>query len=236
MACASIVATAAMPAAQSAPAPQVVIVPGQTFGALPYQPLAQHLDSLGYRTTVLDLPGHDLRGEPARIAATVNRLRAQHPGASVSLIGHSIGGLTARWYLDQLGGNRVVDKYIAIGTPQYGSPGACGQEFGAEACPGTPYLRQLNAGINTAGTTQYFDIRNEREWVDGHLTGRQCRVTPIRDLQPLPDVGLEHTAEPFDPEVWQAITDSLAGKCDGVIANQPAGSITAQSSLYPGRR
>jgi len=222
--------------AQSAPAPQVIVVPGQMFGALPYQPLAQHLDSLGYQTTVLDLPGYDLRGEPKQIAAAVDRVRRNHPGASVSLIGHSIGGLTARWYLGELGGDKVVDKYIAIGTPQYGSPGACGQSVGADACPGTPYLKQLNTGINAAGTTQYYDIRNEREWVDGHLTGRQCRVSPIRGLQPVPDIGLDHTVEPLDPDVWRAVTDSLAGRCDGTIANDPAGSITAQSSLYPGRR
>jgi len=34
----------------------------------------------------------------------------------------AMGGLVARWFIEQEGGNRVVDHLVMCGTPNVGSP------------------------------------------------------------------------------------------------------------------
>ena len=51
-----------------------------------------------------------------RLGAAVDRAKAG--GGPVSLVGHSVGGLSARYYLKALGGAPKVTHYAAIGTAQ----------------------------------------------------------------------------------------------------------------------
>jgi pimeloyl-ACP methyl ester carboxylesterase len=56
----------------------------------------------------------------------LERFRAQ-PGqadAKLILVGHSMGGLVARYYTDVLGGHEVTDKVITLGTPHRGAVNA----------------------------------------------------------------------------------------------------------------
>jgi pimeloyl-ACP methyl ester carboxylesterase len=40
----------------------------------------------------------------------------------LTLLVHSMGGLVSRWFIEQEGGNRVVDHLVMCGTPNVGSP------------------------------------------------------------------------------------------------------------------
>ncbi|MBF6210999.1 lipase [Nocardia puris] len=208
----------------------VVIVPGQYLGALPYQPMAEMLRRAGYTPIVLDLEGFDLAAEAPVIGAAVAAARADHPGVPVSLVTHSIGSVSARYYLRNLGGTESVATYVSIGAPQYGSPGACGQPVGAEVCPGTDFMAALNEGDDTPGDTAYYSIRSEREWTTGDLDGGQCRLTPFATLG---NGGLDHSLEPVLPVVWEQVRAALNGDCAGEFADDPDGSVTAESSLWP---
>ncbi|MED5800145.1 lipase [Gordonia sp. Z-3] len=227
--------TVAAPAgAAPAATTHVLIVPGQYLGALPYQPMAQNLTARGYPTAVLDLPGADMTAEAKQIGAAVDRLHREHPGDRVALVGHSIGGVSSRLYLKEMGGHQKVSTYLAFGSPQYGSPGACGQPAASEVCPGTPFLTALNEGDDTPGSTQYYGVRSAREWVDGHLDGGQCRVTPIPANESLPALGLEHTFEPFDPKIWDVTVAAITGRCVGEYVTEPDGVLTYEKSALPG--
>lgn len=60
----------------------------------------------------------------ARVTPVLDRWRNQggrFTHARVVLIGHSMGGLIARWYLQRCGGAEVVSKLITLGTPYRGS-------------------------------------------------------------------------------------------------------------------
>ncbi|MFC8046381.1 esterase/lipase family protein [Nocardia sp. NPDC057353] len=208
----------------------VVLVPGQYLGALPYEPLAAALRAEGYDTVVLDLKGFDIAADAHAIDGAVAAARGAHPGQPVSLVGHSIGALSSRYYLRELGGSAVVERYVAIGAPQYGSPGACGQPAAPEACPGTPFMAALNAGDDTPGATTYYSIRSEREWSDGRLDGGQCRLTPFRTLG---NGGADHSLEPVLPAVLDQLRSALADDCAGEYVDEPDGAITADSTLFP---
>ncbi len=59
----------------------------------------------------------------ARVEPLLERFRTQ-PGradAKVVFIGHSMGGLVARYYVDVLGGHEITDKVITLGTPHRGA-------------------------------------------------------------------------------------------------------------------
>jgi hypothetical protein len=43
-------------------------------------------------------------------------------GKTLHIIAHSMGGLVSRWFIEQEGGNKVVQHLILLGTPSAGSP------------------------------------------------------------------------------------------------------------------
>ncbi len=48
-------------------------------------------------------------------------LKPKH-GKQLHIVAHSMGGLVSRWFIEQEGGNRVVQHLIMLGTPNAGSP------------------------------------------------------------------------------------------------------------------
>jgi pimeloyl-ACP methyl ester carboxylesterase len=59
----------------------------------------------------------DIRVSAERLASMVRLL-----GGEVDVIGHSEGGLVARWFVQELGGHEVVRHVVTIGTPNRGLP------------------------------------------------------------------------------------------------------------------
>ncbi|WP_405177987.1 alpha/beta fold hydrolase [Nocardia sp. NBC_01377] len=220
----------AAPATPAATRGVVVIVPGQSLGPLPYEPMAAELRADGYTSLVLDLRGFDVAADAASVAVAVDAARAEHPGVPVALVAHSIGAMSGRYYLRNLGGADRIATYVAIGAPQYGSSGACGQPVGAEICPDTRFMAELNAGDDTPGPTAYYSIRSQREWSDGRLDGGQCRITPFPTLG---NGGVDHALEPLLPAVLPLVRGALAGVCDGEFVDEPDGAIDPGSTIFP---
>src|SRR5262249_51782550 len=46
------------------------------------------------------------------------------PERRVHIISHSMGGLVSRWLIESLGGARLVQRLITVGTPHFGAPEA----------------------------------------------------------------------------------------------------------------
>ncbi len=67
-------------------------------------------------------------------------------GGRIDLVAHSMGGLVARFYLQQLGGARRVDRLITLGTPHRGSHAAnfIPSALVRQLLPDGPFLRHLN--------------------------------------------------------------------------------------------
>ncbi|MDH6124213.1 alpha/beta fold hydrolase [Kitasatospora sp. GP82] len=66
----------------------------------------------------------DVRAAAVLLARHVEWAREAHDGAPVALVGHSLGGLIARYYVQRLGGDELVDILITLATPHEGTTAA----------------------------------------------------------------------------------------------------------------
>lgn len=87
----------------------------------------------------------DLNDIAHQLDPVVTRLVERAQRAPCVLIGHSMGGLVARQYVQELGGDRLIDTVITLGTPHRGTYSAYfGWGRALEQCrPGSEYLRRL---------------------------------------------------------------------------------------------
>ncbi|HQV29183.1 MAG TPA: FHA domain-containing protein [Thermoflexales bacterium] len=108
---------------------EVVVVPN-LFAQEQYSQLTDFLrESLGYEAGADLLPfaydwRRDLRAAAARLRDELAAWRAARgaPDEKVILIAHSMGCLVARYFIDVLGGDRMVARAILMGGPQLGTP------------------------------------------------------------------------------------------------------------------
>lgn len=202
-------------------------VPGQTVSLDQFAAMERQLTDRGYTVHTVSVAGLDLPADSARIGQAIDRATAGVEVESLSIVAHSYGGLSSRNYLKSLGGSAKVDNYVAIGSPQYGTPGGCLQLPGSgfDGCPITPFMGVLNSGDDTPGDTHYYSIRSAEELADGRLDGGQCRITPIPNLA--------HISEPTDVRVIAAVSNALEGTCDGNVVTEPEGAIRWEQTVFP---
>ncbi|MFB7574618.1 lipase family alpha/beta hydrolase [Streptomyces sp. NPDC056165] len=97
------------------------------FGAGPFVTVSYHALSPDIRAVARDL------GEQVELAS------ARTAGRAVVVIGYSLGGLIARYYVQRLGGDVQVPLVITLATPHGGTAAAL-------LAPPHPLLRQLRPG------------------------------------------------------------------------------------------
>ncbi len=75
----------------------------------------------------------------------------------VDIITHSMGSLSARYYMQFLGGDGKVDALVTLGGPDHGTNTAffCGSTSCVEMRPNSSFLTNLNAGDETPGSPRY---------------------------------------------------------------------------------
>jgi pSer/pThr/pTyr-binding forkhead associated (FHA) protein/pimeloyl-ACP methyl ester carboxylesterase len=63
----------------------------------------------------------DVRLSAQRLGEAIERWQVSPP---ITIIGHSLGTLVARYYVEKLGGKRLAERVILMGGPHYGAPKA----------------------------------------------------------------------------------------------------------------
>lgn len=87
----------------------------------------------------------DVARAAERFGAQVERLCVETGYDRVHVVGHSLGGLIARYYVQRLGGDARVHTLITLGTPHGGSRAAVPfpTRLARQLRPGSPLLREL---------------------------------------------------------------------------------------------
>ncbi len=63
----------------------------------------------------------DLRAAAGELRTHVERLREMTGSDKVHIVGHSLGGMIARYYVQRMGGDDAVDTLVTLGSPHHGS-------------------------------------------------------------------------------------------------------------------
>ena len=82
------------------------------------------------------------------------------PGRPIDLVGFSLGGIVARYYLQRLGGIERVRRFVTISAPHHGTLTAYLRRnpAGRQLHPGSPFLTDLNRDVRMLAKLQVTSI------------------------------------------------------------------------------
>jgi triacylglycerol lipase len=181
----------------------VVLVHGYGGNRTTFLPLSAYLRAHGLRQ-ILAFDYRASAGIEHAARALRDFLRHSVRGGRVDLVCHSLGGVVARVYLEQLGGARRVDRCITLGTPHRGTYNAywLASRIGRELRPDSPLLERLAASGAGTSRVRYTSI----------VAGADNMVIPRvfaadGEVVHVPDVG--HLGMLFSPEVLRTVLGRL---------------------------
>ncbi len=205
---------------QDEPGP-VLLVPGYGGNGDSLAPLAAALRTAGRQVVIVPMVGDgtgDLGEQARHLGAVAAQTMAAAGAPSVDLIGYSAGGVVARLWVRNDGGDAVARRVLTLGSPQHGtSQAALGLEL-AGGCPAaceqlvptSDVLRRLNAGDETPAGPQWVTIRSTTDQVvtptDSAALDGALNIV-IQDL--CPAATTSHPGLPGDPVVLAALATVL---------------------------
>jgi len=160
---------------QGQPGP-VILVPGYGGNTTDLAPLVDELQREGRVTVVYRPTGQeqgDLRVQARRLADLAQRTIDRTGASSVDVIGYSAGGVIARLFVRDDGGEHLVRRVLTLGSPHHGADLAQTAQEAAGGCPtaceqlapGSDLLNRLNAGDETPSGPRWITIRSDADAV-----------------------------------------------------------------------
>src|SRR3954449_10009140 len=142
------------PAAASAHDP-ILFVHGWNSSGSTWNTMISRFAADGWTTAELNNWSYNYNQSNAttasQIATKVNQILKATCATKVDLISHSMGGLSTRYYVKNLGGGAKVDDYVSLGGPNHGTDTAnfCFSTACSEMRIGSSFLTALNSGDET---------------------------------------------------------------------------------------
>ncbi|WP_308187662.1 alpha/beta fold hydrolase [Streptomyces sp. DH8] len=215
------VTTSAPPLAAATPpaAPPVVLLHGFIDNRSVFLVLRRALTRHGPRRTVslnYSPLTRDIRAAAALLGRRVEAVCARTGHDRVDIVGHSLGGLIARYYVQRLGGDRRVRTLVTLGTPHGGTA----------VVPGAglhPIVRQMRGSSSVIeelrrpapGCRTRF-VSFWAEWDRVMVPVRTaCVDHPDLDAVNVRVTGIGHLALPVHPAVATAVREALEARVTG---------------------
>ena len=147
----------------------------------------------------------DVEGGAARLRTAVDRLTQSGAQQPVTLIGHSLGGLVARYYARRYPAPNVR-RIVTLGTPHRGTALAAMRGGAArKLAPGSQFLNTLQAADRVP---QQFDVVAISSSFDAMVLPPQNGEYPVAFNIRVDDVG--HNALLFSSKVYALISENLS--------------------------
>lgn len=153
-----------------------------------------------------------------RFAVSVRDVMEVAGTDKVHVVGHSLGGVIARWFVQELEGHEVVDTCVTIGTPHHGTwPAYVG--FGPAARdmrPGSEVVQRLEQGFQRFTEVNFVNLYSD---LDVLIIPPSSAVLPERPNvhnHLIEDLG--HTSLLLSENLVQAVCSHLEHR------NRPPGS------------
>jgi triacylglycerol esterase/lipase EstA (alpha/beta hydrolase family) len=144
-----------------------------------------------------------------QLATEVKSVLAQTGASKVDLVVHSMGALSARYYLKNLGGTSYVDDFVSSAGVNHGTTVASWCKWLYTSCAemytGSSFLTSLNSGDETPGSVSYASYWSN---CDDALTPD---TTAILSGATNVEVGcISHTDMNNDYGVYEQVRDFIA--------------------------
>lgn len=144
---------------------------------------------------------------PEQAAKELKRFLQKHVrGGRIDLVAHSLGGIVARIFLQQLGGARRVDRCITLGTPHEGTYNAywAPSKVGDDLRPNSALLKKLKGSQPASGRVRYHAIIGGSD----NIVIPRVFASVGHEVTYLPNLG--HLGLLFSPRVFKTVADRLA--------------------------
>ena len=181
----------------------VVLIHGYLANRSTLLPLSGYLRWRGIRQ-ILSFNYPSTEGVERGAIALRDYLRKHVRGGRIDLVCHSLGGLVARLYLQELGGARRVDHCITLGTPHQGTYNSywLTSRVGRELRPDSALLARLQASRQGAEGVRFLSV----------VAGSDNLVVPRifsahNEEVRIPDLG--HVGALFSLRVLRVVADRL---------------------------
>jgi triacylglycerol lipase len=191
------------PTARRAEQRTIVLVHGYLANRTTLWPLKAYLKLHGIGP-VMSFEYASTEGIERSARALKEFCRRRVRGGRIDLVCHSLGGVVARCWLQELGGARRVDRCITLSSPHRGTYGAYWVvgRVGRELRPDSTILSRLEGSRAAASRVQFTSI----------VAGSDNIVFPRifashEELVHMPDIG--HVGMLFSPRVLRAVADRL---------------------------
>jgi triacylglycerol lipase len=180
----------------------------------------------------------DVRAAARQLAESVEEICRQTGYDRINVVGHSMGGLIARYYVQRLGGSPRVHTLITLGTPHQGTRTA--RLFPRGVCqqlaPGSEIITEL-AEPAPGCQTRFVCVSSD---IDAMISPKQSACLSHPDLVTrnvlVPGVG--HLSLPIDRRVIREIVTTLSSPdltpgVDGAELPRPVSEDTTSRDAAP---
>jgi len=181
----------------------VVLVHGYLANRSTLFPMAAYLRLRGVKQ-ILSFNYDSSAGVELAALALRDYLRRHVRGGRIDLVCHSLGGLVARVYLQELGGSRRVDRCITLGTPHRGTYGSywVWSRVGTELRPDSPLLGRLHESRSNASGVRFVSlVAGSDNLVVPRVFARHDHEVHLADLG--------HFSMLFSPRALRLVADHL---------------------------
>lgn len=165
----------------------------------------------------------DVRTAAAQLAHEVDRIVEETGYERIHIVGHSMGGLIARYYVTRLGGDAHVHTLVTLGTPHHGTYLAMGlnTNLTRQLRPGSALYAELDRPVRRC-RTRFLVFWSDTDQVvfpqvNAALEHPSLNVTNVQ----LSGVG--HMSLPVVP--------SVVGQVSAALAHLDAGGQTVASGV-----
>jgi alpha-beta hydrolase superfamily lysophospholipase len=160
----------------------VVLVHGFLASAGVFRPLRAHLRGAEgvHVASFTHAPGPGIHRIARRLGKLVDHLPR---GARITIVGHSLGGVVARYYVQQLGGRDRVAQTISLGAPFHGVD-VPRLLIGADLHERSALLERLRAGASACGVPHTSIVGS-----DDTMVGVETAMLGFGDVVVVPDRG-----------------------------------------------
>ncbi|MEV6167380.1 alpha/beta fold hydrolase [Streptomyces sp. NPDC051954] len=141
----------------------VVFVHGLSSSSSSWDEWAGYFEADGYTSAELDAWSYSWSQSNAttaqQLATEIRNVLARTGATKVDIVTHSMGVLSSRYYLKNLGGTAYVDDFVSVAGTNHGTSTAawCAWLYTscAEMNTGSSFLTSLNSGDETPGSVAY---------------------------------------------------------------------------------